>query len=164
MRNAYTRGKYVAKSRELPCRRRSGISVLRKKEPTFNMKLLKITSLFGGLLALATSLSAESATVNFNVPFSFVAGGKVLPAGTYTILEPNPAGVFLIRGTASDSAAMVLVVNGGPTTGEHASVSFNKSGSTPVLSVIDIPGEGTYTVSLPEHKTAAALSLAAPRK
>jgi hypothetical protein len=128
------------------------------------MKLLKITTLFGGLLALATSLSAESASVSFKVPFSFVAGGKVLPAGSYTMWEPASAGVFLIQGADSNSSAMVLVANGGPSTGDQATVSFNREGNMASLSTINIPGGSTYSVSAPEHHTAAALSLATPRK
>ena len=93
------------------------------------MKLFKATILFGGLVALATSLSAESALINVTIPFEFVAGSTVMPAGTYTIDEPTTHGVLLLRGTQSNSTAMVLAVNGGPSNASHAGVTFSRRGS-----------------------------------
>src|ERR1700680_4290350 len=113
------------------------------------MKLLKITLLFGGLLALATSLSAETALVNVNVPFAFVAGGKVMPAGSYTIEEPSTGGVLLIRGKQPNSTALVLALNAGPSTTNHAGVTFNRRGSVVVLSSVNVPGGASYSLVAP---------------
>lgn len=128
------------------------------------MKLLKTTLFFGGLVALATSLSAETALVNVNVPFAFVAGGKMMPAGSYTIEEPTTGGVLLIRGNQPNSTALVLALNAGPSSTNHAGVTFNRRGSVAVLSTIDVPGGASYSLVAPQHKTAAAVSLALPRK
>jgi hypothetical protein len=128
------------------------------------MKLLKSTVLFGGLLALATSLSAETAILSVQVPFSFVAGGKVMPAGNYTIEQPSTGGVLLIRGNQPNSTAMVLSVNAGPTNLNHAGVTFSRRGSTVVLSNIDVPGGASYSLLTPGHKTAAAVKVALPGK
>jgi hypothetical protein len=128
------------------------------------MKLFKTTLLFGGLLALATSLSAESPLVNVNIPFAFVAGGNVMPAGTYTIEEPTMHGVLLLRGTQPNSTAMVLAVNGGPSNATHAGVTFSRTGSAIVLSTIVVPGGASYSLIAPEHKTVAAVNVALPRK
>lgn len=128
------------------------------------MKLFKSTLFFGGLLALATSLSAETAIVNVTVPFSFVAGGKVLPAGSYVIEQPSNGGVLLIRGNQPNSSALVLAVNAGPTNLSHAGVTFSRKGSAVILSNVDIPGGASYALFSPEHKTAAAVSVALPKK
>jgi len=128
------------------------------------MKLFKTTLLFGGLLALATSLSAESALVNVNVPFAFVAGGTLMPAGVYSIEEPAIHGVLLLRGNQPNSTALVLAVNGGASTATHAGVTFSRHGSEVVLSGITVPGGSSYTLIAPEHKTAAAVNVALPRK
>jgi hypothetical protein len=128
------------------------------------MKLLKTTLLFGGLVALATSLSAASTLLNVNVPFEFVAGNTVMPAGTYTIEEPAMHGVLLLRGSQPNSTAMVLAVNGGPSQVTHADVKFSRRGSAVVLSTIDVPGGFSYSLVAPEHKTAAAVTVALPRK
>jgi hypothetical protein len=128
------------------------------------MKLFKTTLLFGGLLALATSLSAESTVINVNVPFAFVAGGSVMPAGAYTIEEPTIHGVLLLRGTQPNSTAMVLAVNGGPSNATHAGVTFSRRGSSVVLSTVVVPGGSTYSLVAPEHSAAAAVRVALPRK
>jgi len=127
------------------------------------MKLFKTTILFGGLLALATSLSAES-MIRVDVPFTFVAGGTIMPAGAYTIEEPVMHGVLLLRGSQPNSTAMVLTVNGGPTTATRAGVTFSRRGSDVVLSTVTIPGGSSYLLISPEHKAAAAVNVALPRK
>lgn len=128
------------------------------------MKLLKMTLLFGGLVALATSLSAETSLVSVTVPFTFVAGGKVMPAGSYTIEEPTNHGVLLIRGNQPNSTAMVLAVISGQSNALRAGVTFHRIGSTVVLSTVAIPGGSIYSFPAPQQKTAAALSVALPRK
>lgn len=128
------------------------------------MKLLKTALLFGGLLALAMSLSAETALINVNVPFAFVAGGKTMPAGQYTIGEQSNGNFLLIRGTQPNSTALVLAMNAGPSTSSHAGVSFSRRGATAVMSSVEIPGGSSYTLVFPEQKTGAGMSLALPSK
>ena len=128
------------------------------------MKFLKTTLLFGGLVALAASLSAETPSISVNVPFSFVAGGNVLPAGTYTIVEPNMHGVLLLRGTQANSTALVLAVNAGPSNANHADLKFSRRGSSVVLSTVEIPGGATYNLVAPQQRSAAAVNVALPRK
>jgi hypothetical protein len=128
------------------------------------MKLLKTTLLFGGLLALAMSLSAETALINVNVPFAFVAGGKTLPAGQYTIAEESSGGFLMIRGTQPNSTALVLAVNAGESANKKAGVIFSRRGASVVMSTVEIPGGVTYSLVAPEQKTAAALTVALPRK
>jgi hypothetical protein len=128
------------------------------------MKLLKTVLLFGGLLTLAMSLSAETALVNVNVPFAFVAGGKMLPAGQYTIGEGTSGGFLLIRGNQPNSTALVLAVNAGESTNNHAGVTFSRRGGSVVLSTVEIPGRASYSLLAPDHKTAAAVTVALPRK
>jgi len=128
------------------------------------MKLLKTTLLFGGLLALAMSLSAETALINVNVPFAFVAGGKTLPAGQYTIGEESSGSFLLIRGNQPNATALVLAVNAGESTNKTAGVKFTRRGASIVMSTIDIPGGVSYSLVAPDQKTAAAVNVALPRK
>lgn len=128
------------------------------------MKLLKTALLFGGLLAFAMSLSAETSLINVNVPFAFVAGGKMLPAGQYTIGESASGGFLLIRGNQPNSTALVLAVNAGESTTNHAGVTFSRHAGTVVMSTVEVPGGASYSLVAPEQKTAAALSVALPRK
>jgi hypothetical protein len=128
------------------------------------MKRFKTTILFGGLVALATSLSAETSLVNVNVPFAFEAGGKVMPAGSYTIGEPSNGGILLIRGNQPDSTALVLAVNAGPSANKNPGVTFHRLGGSVVMSTIEIPGGSSFSLIAPEHKTASAVRVALPRK
>jgi len=128
------------------------------------MKLLKITLLFGGLLAFAMSLSAETALINVNVPFAFMAGGKALPAGQYTIGEGSGGGFLLIRGNQPNSTALVLAVNSGQSGNSQAGVKFSRHGATVVMSAIDVPGGASYSIVSTDQKTTAAMSVALPRK
>jgi hypothetical protein len=128
------------------------------------MKLLKITLFAGGLLALATSLSAETALVNVNVPFAFVAGGKQMPAGSYTIGEPSNGGVLLIRGNQPGSTALVMAVNAGPCAKLQPGVTFSRHGGDVVMSTIEIPNGSTFALVAPGTKTASAVRVTLPVK
>jgi hypothetical protein len=128
------------------------------------MKLLKTALLLGGLLALAMSLSAETSLLNVNVPFAFSAGGKILPAGQYTIGEATSGGFLLIRGTQPNTTALVLAVNAGQSTNNHAGVTFSRHGGSVVMSTVEIPGGASYSLVAPVNKTSAAMSVALPRK
>ena len=128
------------------------------------MKLVKTTLFFGILVAMAMSVSAESLLVNVNVPFSFVAGGKTLPAGTYSIEEPSNQGVLIIRGNAPGATVVALAVNNGSSTTNQAGVSFSRIGKEVMLSGVQVPGGSSYALVAPEHKALAAVNVALPRK
>jgi hypothetical protein len=128
------------------------------------MKLMKTTLLFGGLVALATSLSAETTLIKVNVPFEFVAGTTVMPAGAYTIEEPSSRGVLLLRGSQPNSTALVIAVNSGASNVAHPGVTFSRRGSAVVLSTVDVPGGSSYSLLTPESKSAVAVKIALPRK
>jgi hypothetical protein len=125
---------------------------------------LKTTLLFGGLLALAMSMNAESTVIKVDVPFTFLAGNNVMPAGSYTIEEPVGAGVLLLRGNQPNSTALLIAVNGGPNNATHAGVTFSRRGSDVVLSTVSVPGGASYLLAAPQHKTASAVKVALPGK
>ncbi len=110
------------------------------------MKIIKTTLLFGGLLALAMSLNAASAMIKVNIPFAFMVGGTVMPAGSYTIEEPAMQGILLLRGNQPNSTAMVLTVNAGPSTSPQAGVTFTHRGADVVLSTVSVPGGSSYSL------------------
>jgi hypothetical protein len=68
----------------------------------------------------------------------------------------------MIRGNQPNSTALVLAVNGGPSNTNNARVTFSRNGSTVVLSTINVPGGATYSLMAP--RTAAAVTVALPRK
>jgi hypothetical protein len=75
-------------------------------------------SLFGLLVAVALALGAAPAlhaqstdSAIVKVPFSFIAGGKVLPAGTYRITSASTDGGGSLMITSADDKAYGAFVN-----------------------------------------------------
>ena len=124
-----------------------------------NTKIIKTMSIIGGLLALAMSLSAETPIVTVNIPFTFVAGGKTLPAGNYMVEETNKAGLLIIRGTTHDSAVVVFTVKEDNHAVGKANVTFDRSGSDVLLSTVQVPEGSTYTLLSTEQKLAATAAV-----
>jgi hypothetical protein len=73
------------------------------------MYLTLAASLMG---ALTTVAHAESFSID--VPFAFEAGGKNLPAGTYSVDSPA-TGLLVIRGLTSGESIAVFVSPAGHT-------------------------------------------------
>jgi hypothetical protein len=89
----------------------------------------------GGAVAYAQSPQRIRAVVSF----PFVAGGKELPAGTYTV-EVTPAGPVMITGTDGARAVMPVIT----TLGRHdqdpdAEFVFDKIDGKSVLSELWMP-------------------------
>jgi len=68
------------------------------------------TALLGlGLFFAISGAQAQENGVKANVPFDFVVGNQVLPAGEYLVTPQGSAGqAILIRSTDSKSAAMTV--------------------------------------------------------
>ena len=123
-----------------------------------NIRSLKLIWLLGGLLALAIAGHAQSPSAIVHVPFRFVAGGKMLPAGEYTISDANISRVLLIRGSAGNSLAVMTTPMGAGKTGK-AKLSFERRGSELYLSSIELPDQ-SVSLSLPPQTDNATLSRA----
>jgi hypothetical protein len=68
------------------------------------------TALFGlGLFFAISGVQAQENGIKANVPFDFVVGNQVLPAGEYLVTPQGSANqAILIRSTDSKSAAMTV--------------------------------------------------------
>ena len=68
------------------------------------------TALLGlGLFFVVSGVRAQENVVKANIPFDFVVGNQVLPAGEYLVTAQGSANeAILIRSTDSKSAAMTL--------------------------------------------------------
>jgi|SRR5579872_3979213 len=115
------------------------------------MKKLFLTIALSLTCALGLSLSAraqDDSRVVVNVPFDFVAGGKALPAGTYTfgrvsvssqrdlVIHSYDNGAFLLP-TAFDDAPV-----------DQAKVEFAHVGDKYFLSTVETLA-GVYTFGMP---------------
>ena len=80
------------------------------------------------------------------VPFEFVAGGKTMPADTYSIgrisSEGGPA--LAIRSYNNGALLLPVAVNGDPA--GHAQLRFEHVGDRYFLKTVETPG-GVYTIA-----------------
>jgi hypothetical protein len=111
------------------------------------------------LLGLGVAANAETRGVQVSVelPFKFVAGGRTLPAGAYTVKRNSdqPFGILLI--TSRDTGTSVFV---NPSEMEDASdykpnLTFDKVGDQHFLSAIQTENY-VYTFPVPRSVTLAA--------
>jgi hypothetical protein len=104
------------------------------------------------LLGSAISAHAQDASgVVVKVPFEFIAGGKTLPAGTYSIGRLSPGIHPSLIIDSKDSGAFVLVLPVVPDgdSGGHAELRFGRVGDKYFLSKVATPA-GVYTILTPK--------------
>ncbi len=113
------------------------------KTPHFTVVLIMIC-----LLGLGISAHAQDASgVIVKVPFEFVAGGKTLPAGTYSVgrLSPSLHPALIIVSKDSGAFALVLpIVPDGDSAG-RTELNFERVGDKYFLSKVQTPA-GVYTI------------------
>ena len=89
------------------------------------------------VVALAASAVAQDVTLKVSVPFEFAAGGKMLPAGDYTVLRaPTSAPEMVVL--RSDAAHSSIILNSAnfDTHVRGAKLVFNRYGEKYFLSQI----------------------------
>jgi hypothetical protein len=107
--------------------------------------VLTLTSLLGlGLSARAQ----DTERVRVQVPFEFVAGGQILPAGKYTVsrVSSDPHSGITIRSYDNVALMLPIVVDGTPA--EQPRLNFEHVGEKYFLSEAETPG-GVYTFAIP---------------
>jgi len=108
------------------------------------------------VLGLGISANAKDVgEVVVNVPFEFVAGAKILPAGTYSISRVAPE-LYpgLIISSYGDSAVVLpIAFDGVPA--EQPKLSFEHVADKYFLSKVETP-VGVYTIARPQAMTKVA--------
>lgn len=101
------------------------------------------------LVGLGGVAQAQENEVITTVPFDFVAGGKTLPAGTYSVNRVSTMWDSHLIINSGDSAAFVLPVafDSDSSVGD-AQLSFERVGETYFLSKVKTP-DGVYTIGTP---------------
>jgi hypothetical protein len=108
------------------------------------------------LLGLGISARAQDTEgVRVKVPFEFVAGGKTLPAGTYTIGRQSLEAYSGITISSYGHGALVLPIAVDGTAGAQPKLSFEHVGGKYFLTEADTPG-GVYSFALPKAMVAMA--------
>ena len=116
-------------------------------------KYVRTSLVFAGLLTATMALPAAT-PVTVQVPFSFNAGGKSLPAGEYRI-APAGSGAILIAGSQPHSSVLALVTADSTST-PSAGVTFDESGSEPRLMSVQTSGGTWQLVASGERKASLA--------
>lgn len=91
------------------------------------------------------SVAQDGPTVVANIPFSFMAGGKTLPAGEYQFAEGSLGKEMAIRGENLKADVFAPVITRlGERPGDEAEVVFDKVGDNYYLSELHVPGMDGY--------------------
>jgi hypothetical protein len=125
------------------------------------MKKQYLSVLFTLICVLGLRLGAHAQaedTVIAKVPYDFVAGGKILPAGSYRVSRVNSNGSRTLEISSYETGAGVLLT---PTFFDdtqigHAQLNFEHAGDKYFLSGIETP-IGTYAITIPRSAITLAL-------
>jgi|SRR5579864_1219444 len=118
--------------------------------------LLILTSLCGLVVGAGAETHRE---VTVKIPYEFAAGGRTLPAGTYTVSrlsDDRLAGLSIVS-YEQQSGVLVLTNQFESRPGDDAKVGFERVGDKYYLSSIET-FDGVYTVSLPHSISVLARS------
>ena len=114
-----------------------------------------------GLVSLLTAPPASGETIaKFNVPFQFVAGDRVLPAGEYRVKVDGALRLLEIRQALGDDGTYVAAVPAVTTdTANTTKLVFNADGGVKMLQSVRIRGRAEG-VDVPTSKTQRELAKA----
>ena len=116
--------------------------------------LLIITGLFG----LSAGAKAEThRQIIVNIPYEFVAAGRTLPAGTYTVTQLSDDRLLSIASREQRAGVLVLANQFESRPVDDTKVRFEHVGDVYYLSSIDML-DGVYTLSLPRSALLMAKS------
>jgi hypothetical protein len=100
---------------------------------------------------LAVGRAQDANAVIVSVPFEFVAGGALLPAGEYRVSRTNPGTNRELAINGYDKGnAFLLAVTFEDAFASHPNLSFEHVGGKYFLSKIKTP-EGVYTLPAPRE-------------
>ena len=119
-----------------------------------------------GLLSLLCAIPTMAQITNevtFDAPFAFYAGNAKMPAGSYTVTQPEADDNLLLIEDASGSHSVYVeyVVASSDTPHAQSDVTFNKYGKADFLSLIWVQGENSGMQILPSKAERNAAKAAA---
>jgi hypothetical protein len=120
----------------------------KRKTSEENMNTLKKLIAPLGLLSILCSIPSMAQIANsvkFDAPSAFYAGNAKMPAGSYTVTQPDADTNLLLIESASGSHSVFVEYEVVSSNAPHAKsdVTFNKYGNVEFLSTIGIQGENS---------------------
>ena len=118
------------------------------------------------VLCAIPSLAQITNSVKFNAPSAFYAGNAKMPAGTYTVTQPNADDNLLLieDASGSQSAFVEYAIVHSETPHAQSDVTFNKYGNVEFLSAIWVDGRKSEMQILPSKAETNAAKAAAAEK
>jgi len=126
-------------------------------------KLIALMGLLSVLCAIPT-MAQISNKVTFDAPFAFYAGNAKMPAGSYTITQPNVDDNLLLIEDTAGSVYVEYVVTSSDNPHPQSDVAFNKYGKADFLSLIWIQGQNSGMQILPSKAEQNAAKAAAAER
>ena len=130
--------------------------------------LKKLILLMGSLSVLwaLPTMAQITNRVTFDAPAAFYAGNAKMPAGSYSVTQPNDGENLLLieDASGSHSAFVEYVVTSSETPHTQSDVTFNKYGKTEFLSLIWIEGQNFGMQVLPSKAEQSAAKATAAEK
>lgn len=117
-----------------------------------------LLSLFGLVSLSATMFAGAESVLNMQVPFAFVAGGKLLPAGNYRVTEFAETGLVMINsGTTATSMALITIPGEMAPVDAERGLKFERRNGTVYLHKVVLEGrEARIVKELPVETGAVA--------
>jgi hypothetical protein len=127
-------------------------------------KLTVLMSMVFLLSAIPTVAQIDN-SVTFEVPFAFYAGNAKMPAGSYTVTQPDDNAELLLIESAdgSHSAFVEYAPDGSDTPPSKTEITFNKYANTDFLSGISVQGQTSMQIRASKAEQNAAKAAAAEK-
>jgi hypothetical protein len=122
-----------------------------------------------GLLSVLCAIPTMAQIANrvtFDAPFAFYVGNAKMPAGSYTVSQPNADENLLLIEDANRSHAVFVeyLVASSDTPHAQSDVTFNKYGKVEFLSAVWVEGQNSEMQILPAKVEQNASRAAAAEK
>lgn len=103
-----------------------------------NVKLVPLLAM-GILMAVGSAMAQQNRDIMANVPFSFRAADRLLPAGEYRVKAMSPSGVVALLGAKNQMVGTHGTLSSRPSS--SSKLIFNKVGGSYFLSQIWLQGQ-----------------------
>jgi hypothetical protein len=132
------------------------------------MKTFQKLTVFMSMLCLLSAIPAMAQVDNrltFQAPFTFYAGNAKLPAGSYTVTQPDDNTDLLLIESADGSHSVFVeyLADGSDTAPSKTEVTFNKYANAEFLSRISVQGQTSMQVLASKAEQNAAKAAAAEK-